>query len=126
MTPNAEFLAAVYSGEKIERKYALARKWVVSRHCCYCKKSVEAAEAKVIGSYWCGFSRVAHPACIPEGFAEEAYECQLLDSNCNDCKHFSRAKGNCGTCLKGCRDGEFKVYPANWQGMSCFEHRKAS
>ena len=138
MTPNAEYLAVLYddeardklqakwdAGDKETKAYMIDRKWGgLSRNCLGCKKPVSQADAVVYGSYWGGYKNICHRDCIAEVSRLESFECQLIDSNCNDCKHFNRVAGNVGTCADGKRDGEFRVYPANWQGMDCFIHRR--
>lgn len=123
MTPNAEFLQAVYSDAQITRDKARERRWILSTVCRYCHKPVSQAEAVVVGTYWWAYKAVAHKACKTEGYQQEALDCQNLDANCNDCKHFNRTKGNHGTCQENHQEGEFTVFPGNWQGMGCFIHR---
>lgn len=124
MTPNAEFLGAVYSDTPISDETAVKRKWLPSTICRYCQKSVEKAEAKVVGSYWWAWKAVSHAGCLKAGYYQEAYDCQEIDANCNDCAHFQRTKGNRGCCKEGKKDDEYTVFPGDWQGMPCFVHRK--
>src|SRR2546421_532208 len=49
----------------------------------------------------------------------EAYECQVVDADCNDCKHFRRGalvakEAWSGHCLKF--DRETRAYPKKWTG----------
>mgnify|MGYP000524792887 CR=1 FL=1 len=68
-----------------------------------------------------------HKACKGEGVKAEAYECQNIDRDCNDCKHFTREaylgnsifSGECGKFNK-----PVKAYPNYCSNHECFEHRK--
>ena len=31
-----------------------------------------------------------HKACKQQAMKDEAYECQVIDADCNDCRHFDR------------------------------------
>lgn len=127
MTPNAEFLQALYSGAPIAADKMRERKWLVNLNhrynCRYCHKPVMKDEAAVVGTYWWPHKCLVHLGCKAEGYQQEAIDCQCLDGNCNDCFYFRRTKGNNGTCADDRRDGEFSVSPGNWQGMPCFKHR---
>lgn len=54
--------------------------------------------------------------------SEEAYECQCIDADCNDCLHFERISMNNGVCLK--YDRPTTASPKMSTGYPCFEHRK--
>lgn len=86
-----------------------------------------------------------HHYCRKDAIKAEALECQTIDADCNDCRHFQRGEVvrvwlNCmengkvgmlrfhtglirGTCLKFNRPTE--AYPNKWTGRECFEHRRA-
>lgn len=74
-----------------------------------------------------------------EAELEEAYECQKIDANCNDCKYFDRTRLtnnliDCSTsifprinCKVGlCTKHNYNVYASScsFQGNICFIHRK--
>ena len=61
-----------------------------SPNCRYCGEMVSEADYAVTHSYWRAIMDVSHKACEAKGRADEAYECQLIDADCNDCKHFRR------------------------------------
>lgn len=68
-----------------------------------------------------------HKACKAEYVSITAYECQKIDADCNDCKHFLRGVylGNDifdGMCKKF--DKSVKAYPNFCSNHPCFEHRK--
>ena len=81
-------------------------------------------------TYW-------HGMAVPFGSEEakvatlkmEAIECQTIDADCNDCKHFQRgrmlAKGNASAFEGHCRkfDKPTIAYPKFASGHECFEHR---
>lgn len=95
-------------------------------------------------SYWQGLPMPYHKECRQAGIKQEAYDCQCIDADCNDCRHFKRGEVvkrmlSCmedgkpsmrlvnmgivrGHCLKFDRATE--AYPKKWTGRECFEHRR--
>jgi hypothetical protein len=121
MTPEqTSFLDACYPSNK----------WVVGTTCRYCHKPVKRNEAVITHSYWNAVWQVAHKACDADGRKAEAYECQIIDADCNDCKHFNRGESLAsgvsaawsGQCLK--YDKPVVAYPNKATGNECFEHRR--
>jgi len=116
--------------------------------CRYCNKEIFHGEQSVKTlSYWGKLEFVCHAQCKQMGESQEAYECQCIDADCNDCRHYQRGKlaplswsivsredGSMyvaryqpntfigGTCLKF--DKEVQANPNKWSGLECFEHRK--
>lgn len=95
-------------------------------HCRYCDKPI--TEGVNVFSYWSAVRFQAHAACAVEGYRQEAYDCQVLDADCNDCRQFQRgrlvSKGIwSGRCAK--TDNEVRAYPNFCSGHACFEHRRA-
>ena len=113
--------------------------------CRYCDQPVE-SNAIVTHSYWLGAKHWCHATCKVEGEKAEAMECQIIDADCNDCRHFKRGsilphkphiqaaidRGECpnfstevwtGHCLKF--DRPTFAHPKKWMGLSCFEHRRS-
>lgn len=115
--------------------------------CRYCSQPLAESEAVKTHSYWGGLPFVCHAACKQAGEREEAFECQCIDADCNDCKHYQRGKlaplvrswlhkpdgrrvevthqpnvfiG--GRCLKF--DKPTEASPNKWTGHECFEHRR--
>lgn len=82
-------------------------------------------------AYWVGggaFWFACHKSCKVVGEKEEAYQCQLIDEDCNDCKHFVRgeriSKKDCkGTCEK-LNNKEVVAHVQFCSSHECFEHRK--
>lgn len=97
--------------------------------CRYCDQPVvDAGNAAITYSYWSAFPFIAHPACKKAGERQEAFDCQVIDADCNDCIHFQRGKlvGEdiwSGQCLKF--GIETRGCPNKWTGKECFEHRRA-
>lgn len=113
--------------------------------CRYCGLSIADSERVITHSYWQGLPFPCHKACKDQGVKDEAYQCQVEDADCNDCKHFKRVwQANLqrewslnnrrewvvltfqpevwhGLCLKFNRPTE--AYPKKWTGRVCFEHR---
>lgn len=42
-------------------------------------------------SYWKSVHFISCPECKVDGEKQEAIDCQIIDADCNDCKHFQRA-----------------------------------
>lgn len=120
---------------------------MTAENCRYCGLEVAQVDKVVTHSYWGGFPFVCHRACKDAGVRAEAYECQVLDANCNDCRHYQRGKLAAkvvstittkdgrkeevthqpnvfigGHCLKF--DKPVTAEPNKWSGMVCFEHRR--
>lgn len=114
-------------------------------NCRYCGQPIEAADLSTTYSYWGGFQFACHRKCKDAGIKSEAYDCQVIDADCNDCKHFKRGSivphkpevqaaidsGQCpnfsteiwnGHCLKF--DRPTRAFPKKWSGLGCFEHRR--
>ncbi len=114
--------------------------------CRYCEKLVNQSERDVTHSYWKGLPFVCHKACKDAGRKQEAFDCQCIDADCNDCKFFQRGAVvkkllsaiqdgkptqklvNCeivkGHCLK--LNKPTLASPNQWSGLECFEHRRAN
>lgn len=114
--------------------------------CRYCDKPIENGKEVKTLSYWTHLPFVCHAECRQNGERQEAIDCQVIDSDCNDCKHFKR--GNLlprvisdlkrtdgtwttvehqpnvfdGICLKF--NQPTTAQPNKWTGMNCFEHRR--
>jgi hypothetical protein len=113
--------------------------------CRYCDELVLESELTTTHSYWGGSPFPCHKSCKVAGEKQEAYDCQVIDADCNDCKHFKRGEvikrllscmedGKPGTrlvnmgiinghCLKF--DRPTQAQPNKWTGLGCFEHRRA-
>lgn len=115
--------------------------------CRYCGKEIEGASATTF-AYWSATPFPCHPACKESGEKQEALDCQIIDADCNDCRHYKRGKlaGSIvsnvtrpdgtvveighkpnifigGTCLKF--NKPTVAQPNKWTGHECFEHRRA-
>lgn len=55
--------------------------------CRYCGQ--EGADVKTV-SYWSSIPDFCHSYCKLPGERQEALECQLIDADCNNCKHYQR------------------------------------
>lgn len=112
--------------------------------CRYCGQPVEVASAAITYSYWQGLPFVCHAGCKDAGAKQEALDCQVIDADCNDCKHFQRGhlvKRELSDMIDGkpgkrlvsmdiwtghCRrfDQPAFAYPMMCTGRPCFEHRR--
>lgn len=131
---------------------------LIGQPCRYCGSEVnEKSESSLTHAYWdfgmngidsCVF--ICHKSCKVDGMKREAFECQLIDADCNDCRNYKRGKiapktissylnnqnGKLvttihqpdvyvgGHCLKF--DRPTLAFPNKWTGRECFEHRRAS
>jgi len=55
-----------------------------------CGKKIEKDDFDVAIGYWSPDFRPVHKGCKKRWEQEEAYACQKIDANCNDCKFFKR------------------------------------
>lgn len=97
-----------------------------SNICHSCKQPIEAKDFTVKISYWTAIWLPSHKACAQD--LASIIECQTIDADCNDCKHFKRDKVvNEGTILGTCLKYGDAVYahPNFCSGHKCFEHRRA-
>jgi len=96
-------------------------------NCCYCDKPT--GNPVKVYSYWSSSPMNSCQDCKDVGKKSEALECQLIDANCNDCKHFDRdAHNKRGNVWRGhCKKFhvEVKACPNFSSGYKCFEHRLA-
>src|SRR5687768_13689028 len=60
--------------------------------CRYCSIPLTEMESVTTLSYWLGVKHPCHSQCKQTGERGEAIECQSIDADCNDCKHFKRGK----------------------------------
>jgi hypothetical protein len=95
--------------------------------CGHCGKEIVSDFTYQTG-YWANVKAKIHPECVrsKEHTEQSKKECQAIDSDCNDCKHFKRgewlSKGVCsGICGK---TGEYaEGRPNFYSGKECFEQR---
>lgn len=120
--------------------------------CRHCKQPIAKDDFDVVGGYWSNTVFACHSYCKKEQMEYEAYECQLIDADCNDCAFFKRGEiiepitqkhkdiilgvflnsptvhkiGNPikfhGFCEKH-NIGTY-AYPKTARGYTCFKHRK--
>jgi hypothetical protein len=115
--------------------------------CRYCSLPIAEGESATTHSYWQGLPFPCHKACKDAGVKQEAFDCQAVDADCNDCRHFKRGKlANktvstwtkpdrkiamvihqpdvfSGHCLK--HDRPTIGQPKKHSGYYCFEHRRS-
>ena len=108
-------------------------------NCRYCNKLIDDADWVTTLAYWNQTPDVCHSGCKQAGERQEAIDCQVIDSDCNDCKHFKRngitdeIKGTpttngvkaftvFGDCLKF--EKKTTGHPHFWTGRECFTHRR--
>lgn len=114
--------------------------------CRYCNQPINSNPDKT-RSYWSAIEFDCHAGCKVAGERAETLECQTVDADCNDCKHYQRGKlapkvvsllhrkdGTTaevvhnpniyigGTCSKFNRI--VTASPNKWSGLECFEHRR--
>ena len=121
----ANFEASIYGDIEVAADDALAYGWIIADpKCRVCGTRVERKDFEVYFTYWT-FPGVgprwccAHRDCVKAGYAQEAYECQCIDADCNDCKHFDRPNSHCRKL-----DKPTKANPGQATCHPCFEHRR--
>ena len=108
--------------------------------CRYCEKPIEQEQSIRTLAYWQQTPDVCHVACKQAGERQEALDCQVIDADCNDCKHFKRGLVGvqrwaglgfvndttivAGHCLQ--YEKPTTAYPHSWTGRDCFEHRRTA
>lgn len=126
----------------------LERRGKMKLNCRYCQQPLLPEDSVRTLSYWSGVEFICHKSCKVAGEKQEAFDCQLIDADCNDCKHYKRGTlapkvisklhrkdGTVvdvifqpnyfigGQCLKFNRP--VIAQPNKWSGLECFEHRRA-
>jgi hypothetical protein len=78
--------------EGLSRKQLLEwlKIWILGRTCRGCDAVIEAGAFAVWNTYWTAMWAPCHAGCREEGMRAEAFECQCIDADCNDCRHFQR------------------------------------
>lgn len=114
-------------------------------NCYYCGIQMQLHEMVKTVGYWGGSPFECHKSCKDQGIKDDAYQCQLIDADCNDCKHFKRGEVvkrwlSCiengkpskrlvnmgiidGHCLK--LDKPTQAQPNKCSMYPCFEHRRS-
>ena len=133
-------LAEWAKGRDAQTLAAMREKWCPSLTCRGCGLPLTDTDFDVWVSYWKSVWFPAHKACRAAGMAEEAYDCQCVDADCNDCNSFCRGKSAGELVMIGVAGSPDVTRPANghcekfdrpavaWanfcSGWACFEHRK--
>ena len=104
--------------------------------CRHCGGDVTEDEAKVQAAYWTpGCYQIWHKSCHEQYHHIEVIDQQMIDKDCNECKHFkatepvNRAGNRHGICVItgdatiAYPGGVYCSYPAHEE---CFEHRKGN
>ena len=102
--------------------------------CRFCRGPFSEDDPPVpVTSYWGAAKDVTHERCRVAGLKDEAYECQKIDADCNDCRDFrAYRKGEPGYAVtKHARRGwcqrfdrETVAFPVFCSGRACFTHRR--
>lgn len=95
--------------------------------CRFCGTPVVREDADVYVAYWWNFFYVCHKDCKVDGAKKEAYECQLIDCDCNDCRFFDRRPEGKNSMVGWCKQHnrrELAQGPMGGKPMLCFEHRR--
>lgn len=118
---------------------------IIDNKCRRCDKLLDEQHFVIGHTYWKHlYQPFCSEKCREKTEAEDAYSCQCIDADCNDCKHFKREGtfdkdlmqdkkktknlfprigGFKGTCLK--YNVPAKAFPMTATGWACFEHRKS-
>lgn len=96
--------------------------WNPSNLCCIIGDTLTKDNIDIKISYWTPFIwKPILKSLKIESMKKEAYMCQLIDSNCNDCFYLDRGNKKC---LKF--DKNIQIYPgiSQVENKDCFKHRK--
>lgn len=63
---------------------------IVDSTCRGCGKSINPPDFAIWHTYWTPMWAPCHAGCREAGMKLEAFDCQCIDSDCNDCRHFQR------------------------------------
>ena len=104
---------------------------MIFNECRLCGEPANYENFDILYGYWNAGLFICHEACKLQAIKDEAYECQVIDADCNDCKHFKRGKmiqkgiGSIweGVCLKF--NKPTRAFPNFCSGHKCFEHRRS-
>jgi len=115
--------------------------------CRYCESEIPVDSAAITFAYWNATPFLCHPKCKESGEKQEAFDCQNIDCDCNDCRYFQRIRMaskqyeytrtttgelveltfqpqiSHGHCFKFNRPTE--ASPKKWSGLECFKHRRS-
>jgi hypothetical protein len=96
--------------------------------CRYCGKAIEEGAAVKTVSYWHSQEFKCHAECKASGEKAEAFECQKIDADCNDCAFFERGpfvnfphRYYMGTC--GRSGADVAAFAKTCSARPCFQHR---
>lgn len=105
----------------IEMDGSLTHKyWMPSRICCESGETLTLENIDVkIGYWWPNIWKPIRKDLKQEAMKFEAFECQKIDSSCNNCKHLDRANKWCNKLQKNVAINENLCHPEN---QDCFEH----
>lgn len=96
--------------------------WSPSNICCESKELLTRENIGIKTGYWTPFVwKPISKDLIVEAKKNEAFECQIVDCSCNDCKHLNRSESLCNKFNKTIAIIPNKSHPEN---LNCFEHRK--
>lgn len=146
MANDREIFKRLCFGEQVEIPETLKPKLGKFRtsftnKCRACDGDIAADDFDIHVGYWTpNLWFPIHKGCAQTYRSAEAYECQLIDRNCNDCRHFKRGQTakvvadvsrlllprineHVGFCEKN--QAQVFASPNHCTGMPCFEHRKA-
>lgn len=129
LSENLQTYYAQYIAERPTREAAFSKEngvlvhkqWRPSPRCTVTGGRLTSTNIDVIAGYWTPHLwKPVRKDLRASAMKEEAYQCQLLDTSCNDCKHLVRADGKCGKFDTPVYLGVNESCPQN---AKCFEHR---
>lgn len=101
---------------------------LTKKECGWCNSIINDTEFDYFAGYWSPHLwRAVHKNCKREYQSYEIKECQTIDADCNDCKHFERLNAIAtGVFIGNCKklNKETKAYVNVVRDYECFEHRR--
>lgn len=103
------------------------RRWSPSGICCASGEVLSRENLGIKVGYWTPMLwKPCRKDLVREYQRREAYDCQLIDTNCNDCKHLVRGGGGSGVFVGRCalKDVAITFMPnaCMSENSECFEH----
>ncbi|HMT02298.1 MAG TPA: hypothetical protein PKD00_03160 [Burkholderiales bacterium] len=95
--------------------------WSPSKICSESREILTKENIDIRISYWSSYWFPIHKDLKVEAAKQEAFECQKIDTSCNDCKFLDRPNSRCKRYNR-----QVQICPNTAQDhFHCFEHRKS-
>ncbi len=79
-----------FTGQRAKQLYNEV--FCVSGKCRHCNQEITKEDFAIYHTYWKAVWTPCHKKCLNDLTKQEAYDCQCIDANCNDCGYFVRGQ----------------------------------